>query len=123
MHSWMNSSCAAGPTVRTCGPPPETFPVRVPRRPTSELEALGARGPSWRQPIGRTGHRGSMLPSRLAVLPWLQIMSARNLVGGLAVAVLLSAPFIFPFVAGIATWKIILGAAGLFIFVRAGMER
>ena len=64
-----------------------------------------------------------MLPSRLAVLPWLQIMSARNLVGGLAVAVLLSAPFIFPFVAGIATWKIILGAAGLFIFVRAGMER
>ena len=50
-------------------------------------------------------------------------MIARNLAGGLAVAVLLSAPFIFPFVAGIATWKIVLGAAGLFIFVRAGMER
>ena len=49
------------------------------------------------------------------------IMSARNLAGGLAVAVLLSAPFIFPFVGGIATWKIILGVMGLFIFVRAGM--
>jgi hypothetical protein len=50
-------------------------------------------------------------------------MPARNLAAGLAVAVLLSAPFIVPFVAGIATWKIILGVAGLWIFVRAGMGR
>jgi hypothetical protein len=50
-------------------------------------------------------------------------MQARNLAGGFAAAVLLSAPFIFPFLYGIATWKIILGIAGLSIFVRAGMDR
>jgi hypothetical protein len=48
-------------------------------------------------------------------------MKAGNLVGGIVVAVLLSAPFIVPSVAGIATWKIIMGIAGLWIFVRAGM--
>jgi len=46
-----------------------------------------------------------------------------NLIGGLAIAVLLSAPFIVPSVGGIATWKIIMGMAGLWIFVRAGMSR
>lgn len=50
-------------------------------------------------------------------------MQARNLAAGLAVALLLSAPFIFPVVYGIATWKVILGLAGLWIFVRAGMSR
>jgi len=46
-----------------------------------------------------------------------------NLFGGLAVAVLLALPFVVPVVAGIATWKVILGIAGLWIFVRAGMGR
>jgi hypothetical protein len=50
-------------------------------------------------------------------------MKARNLAAGFAVALLLSAPFIFPFVYGIATWKIILGIIGLRIFVRAGMGK
>lgn len=50
-------------------------------------------------------------------------MALRNLAGGFALAVLLAAPFIFPTVAGIATWKVILGIAGLWIFVRAGMSR
>ena len=50
-------------------------------------------------------------------------MGARNLAAGLAVAVLLATPFIVPAVAGIATWKIILGIAGLWIFVRAGMTK
>jgi hypothetical protein len=50
-------------------------------------------------------------------------IKAGNLLGGLALAVLLSAPFIVPSIAGIATWKIIMGMAGLWIFVRAGMSR
>jgi hypothetical protein len=50
-------------------------------------------------------------------------MVLMRLSGGFAVAVLLAAPFIVPTVAGIATWKIILGGAGLWIFVRAGMGR
>ena len=50
-------------------------------------------------------------------------MQARNLAAGFAVAVLLSAPFIFPVFYGIATWKVILGIAGLWIFVRAGMGK
>ena len=50
-------------------------------------------------------------------------MQARNLTAGFAAALPLSAPFIFPIVYGIATWKIILGIAGLWIFVRAGMGK
>jgi hypothetical protein len=50
-------------------------------------------------------------------------MKSGNLLGGLAVAVLLSAPFIVPSIDGIATWKIIMGVAGLSLFVRAGMSR
>ena len=50
-------------------------------------------------------------------------MQARNLSAGFAIALLLSAPFIVPFIYGIATWKVILGIAGLCIFVRAGMGR
>jgi hypothetical protein len=50
-------------------------------------------------------------------------MKARNLLGGLIVAVLVSAPFIVPYVGGVATWKIIMGIAGFWIFVRAGMSR
>ena len=50
-------------------------------------------------------------------------MQARNLAAGFAVTLLLSAPFVFPVVHDIATWKIILGIAGLCIFIRAGMGR
>jgi hypothetical protein len=47
----------------------------------------------------------------------------RNVAGGLAVAVILAAPFIVPAIAGIATWKYVMGALGLGIFVFGGMRR
>ena len=50
-------------------------------------------------------------------------MQARNLAGGFAVAVLLAAPFVVPVIFGIDTWKVLLGAAGLWLFVRAGANR
>jgi TRAP-type mannitol/chloroaromatic compound transport system permease large subunit len=50
-------------------------------------------------------------------------MIARNLAGGLAVALLLATPFIVPSIDGVATWKVLMGIAGLWIFVRAGMNR
>ena len=53
----------------------------------------------------------------------LRAMVARNLAGGLLVAVLLAVPFVVPVIAGIDTWKYLLGAIGLWIFVRAGMSR
>jgi len=46
-----------------------------------------------------------------------------NLIVGFAVAVLLAMPFIVPAIAGIDTWKYLLGAIGLWLFVRAGMSR
>ena len=49
-------------------------------------------------------------------------MKIANLVGGLVIAVLLVVPFAVPRVAGIDTWKIILGIAGLMVFVRAGID-
>ena len=47
----------------------------------------------------------------------------RNLVGGFLVAALLAGPFIVPSVAGISTWKYLLGAIGLWLFGRAGMSK
>jgi hypothetical protein len=47
-------------------------------------------------------------------------MSARNLIGGLVVAGLLALPFVVPVIGGIDTWKYLLGALGLWLFVRAG---
>ena len=47
---------------------------------------------------------------------------AREL-GPVMVAILLALPFAKPTLAHIETWKIILGIAGLIIFVRAGMTR
>jgi ABC-type Fe3+ transport system permease subunit len=46
-----------------------------------------------------------------------------NFLAGFAVAVLLAMPFIVPVIAGIDTWKYLLGAMGLWLFVRAGMGR
>ena len=48
-------------------------------------------------------------------------MRARNFAGGLAIAILLALPFVQPVIARIDTWKIVLGIAGLIVFVRAGM--
>lgn len=50
-------------------------------------------------------------------------MRAGNLAGGVIVAILLALPLVQPTVARIDTWKIVLGIAGLTIFVRAGMEK
>jgi hypothetical protein len=41
---------------------------------------------------------------------------ARNLAGGLFVAVVLAAPFVVPRIGSIDTWKILLALAGLAIF-------
>ena len=41
---------------------------------------------------------------------------ARNLAGGLAVAIVLAAPFIVPRVGTVETWKILLALAGLAVF-------
>jgi len=48
-------------------------------------------------------------------------VKARNFTGAIAAALLLAVPFVVPFVAGIATWKIVLGVGGLLLFVTAGM--
>lgn len=50
-------------------------------------------------------------------------MKAKNFAVAVGAAILLALPFVQPTVAHIATWKIILGIAGLIIFVRAGMAR
>ena len=50
-------------------------------------------------------------------------MKARNFAGAIAVAILLAIPFMRPKLGHIDTWKIILGIAGLIIFVRAGLTR
>jgi hypothetical protein len=50
-------------------------------------------------------------------------LRARNFAGAIAVAILLALPFVQPRLAHIDTWKIVLGIAGLIIFVRAGMTR
>ena len=50
-------------------------------------------------------------------------MKARNFAGAIAVAVALVLPFAKPSLAHIETWKIVLGIAGLWLFVRAGMSK
>jgi hypothetical protein len=50
-------------------------------------------------------------------------MKFRNLAGGLVAALLLAAPLIVPVIAGIDTWKYLMGAVGLWLFVRAGFSR
>lgn len=50
-------------------------------------------------------------------------MKISNLLGGLVVAVLLVVPFVVPRIAGIDTWKIVLGLAGLALFVSGGMSK
>jgi hypothetical protein len=50
-------------------------------------------------------------------------VKARNFSGAVAVAILLALPFVKPVIAGIDTWKIVLGLAGLILFVSAGMTQ
>ena len=50
-------------------------------------------------------------------------MKTRNFAGALAAALVLALPLVRPDIAGIATWKIVLGAAGLLLFVSAGMSK
>ena len=50
-------------------------------------------------------------------------MKGRNFAGGVAVAIFLAAALVKPVVFGIDTWKIVLGLAGLILFVGAGMSK
>ena len=50
-------------------------------------------------------------------------MKARNFAGALAVAIFLALPLVKPVIAGVDTWKIVLAAAGLLVFVSAGTSR
>ena len=50
-------------------------------------------------------------------------MKAKNFAGALLVAVILAFPGVKPVIAGIDSWKIVLGIAGLILFVGAGMSR
>lgn len=49
-------------------------------------------------------------------------MKAANFAGALAVAVLLALPLVVPTISRIDTWKIVLGLAGLALFVSAGLD-
>jgi hypothetical protein len=50
-------------------------------------------------------------------------VKARNFAGAIGIALLLALPLIVPTIARIDTWKIVLGIAGLIVFVGAGMQR
>jgi hypothetical protein len=50
-------------------------------------------------------------------------VKARNFAGALAVAIGVALPFAVPTIGRIDTWKIVLGIAGLTLFVRAGMTK
>ena len=50
-------------------------------------------------------------------------MKARNFAGALAVAIGVALPFAVPTIGRVETWKIVLGIAGLILFVRAGMTK
>jgi hypothetical protein len=50
-------------------------------------------------------------------------VKARNFAGAIAVALLLAVTVLVPSIGRIDTWKIVLGIAGLIVFVRAGMSK
>ena len=50
-------------------------------------------------------------------------MKARNFAGALILVVALALPFVQPTIGHIETWKVVLGIAGLLLFLRAGMTR
>jgi hypothetical protein len=50
-------------------------------------------------------------------------VKARNFAAAIASAVLLALPFVQPTIGRIETWKIVLGIAGLTLFISAGMTK
>jgi ABC-type Fe3+ transport system permease subunit len=50
-------------------------------------------------------------------------VKAKNFAGAVALAVGVALPFAVPTFAHIGTWKIVLGIAGLILFMRAGMGK
>ena len=50
-------------------------------------------------------------------------MRGKNFAGAVAIAIFLAAALVKPVVFGIDTWKIVLGVAGLILFVTAGMSK
>jgi hypothetical protein len=50
-------------------------------------------------------------------------VKVRNFAVAIACAVLLALPFVQPTIGRIDTWKIVLGIAGLMLFISAGMTR
>jgi len=48
---------------------------------------------------------------------------ARNFAGAIAVAVLLALPLVMPTIGRIDTWKVVLGLAGLALFISAGLTK
>ena len=50
-------------------------------------------------------------------------MKTRNFAGAIAAALLLALPLVVPTIARIDTWKIVLGVAGLILFIGSGMTR
>jgi hypothetical protein len=50
-------------------------------------------------------------------------VKAKNIVGALVLALAVALPLAMPTIGRIETWKIVLGIAGLILFVRAGMTK
>lgn len=50
-------------------------------------------------------------------------MKAKNFATALGCAVALALPFVVPTIGQVATWKIVLGIAGLVLFISAGMSK
>ncbi len=50
-------------------------------------------------------------------------MKARNFAGAVAIAILIALPFVQPTLWRVDTWKIVLGVAGVVMFLRAGMTK
>ena len=50
-------------------------------------------------------------------------MKAKNFAGAVALAIGVALPFAVPTFGHIDTWKIVLGIAGLILFMRAGMGK
>ena len=50
-------------------------------------------------------------------------MRAKNFAGAVAAALVLALPFVVPRLGRIDTWKIVLGIAGLVLFIRAGVGK
>lgn len=50
-------------------------------------------------------------------------MKTKNFTSAIVLAIAVALPFAVPSIDGIDTWKIVLGIAGVILFVRAGMTK